>query len=750
MKSTRLHLHSANRRRILGVLGSTGFALPLCTASFRVALAGTPQGVSAQSVSGISSSGALSGSPTSNDLNRDVSLPPTTDDVALGAWILISRSGAITLLCNHAEMGQGVTTALALLLAEELEVDLKSVRVRIAPPALHYQNPRFHRQLTGESASVRGMYTPLREAGAQTRDRLIRAAAKHWNVASGGLRAQNGVVIASDGREIGYGALAQTAAQLTAQPVALKARSAWRLIGQPVARIDTAAKVNGTAIFGIDVCLPGMLFAAIHMGPVLGSRVGQVDDRAARAAKGVVDVVSTGDGVAVVASNWWQAHQACTLLKIKWEEGESATRSSASVRKVFTRALIEGSPMLAQDPTGDVTQAFLSAHRVQTMRYWSHSLTHATMEPMNFTAHWDGIQMRLIGPTQYPDSAQTAVAQALTLPLKAVSVQTTYIGCGFGRRVETDVEVQAAKISYALRRPVKLLWSREEDMTHGFYRPMAVNQIQVATDRKGWPIALDWMISSQSIKTRIWGWDPKRLDGTMVEYCDPPYRIEHTRFRAIHSDAGLRVGFMRSVSHAFNVFANESMIDELAAQAGRDPLDYRLALLEPGSRFEKVLKAVADLSGWRQTIAKGRSRGLALMYGYGSVLAMVSEISVINFKVKVHRVSCALDIGQIVNAAGVAPQIESSVVFGLGAALMQEVTFEHGRVQQKNFDAYPLPRMHDMPKINVVALASQEHPGGIGEPGAALVQAATANAVSSALKRRVRQLPMTPQYLRTL
>jgi isoquinoline 1-oxidoreductase subunit beta len=682
--------------------------------------------------------------------SHDISLQTSSGLTAIGAWILIARSGAVTLLCNQAEMGQGVTTALAMLLAEELEVSLASVQVRMAPPAPQYRNPRFTRQLTGESASVRGMYTPLREAGAQVRDRLLRAAAVHWGLPLSTLVARSGMVMANDGRKLGYGELAKAAAQLPAQAVRLKASADWTLIGQKVPRIDTASKVNGSAVYGIDVRLPGLLYAAIRMGPVLGSSVKRFDDHAARTRSGVIDVVSTGDGVAVVAKQWWIAHRACADLKIEWNDGESITQSSASLRDTFARALTTGTPLLAGDPVGNVDEAMLSAHRVQTMEFWSHSLAHATMEPMNFTAHWDGKHMRLIGPTQYPDSAQAAVAAALSIPAQSVSVQTTYLGCGFGRRVETDVEVQAAKISYALKRPVKLLWSREEDMTHGFYRPVAVNRMRVATDRLGLPVALDWMISSQSIKTRIWGWDPKRLDGTMVEYCDPPYRIANTRFRAVHTDAKLRVGFMRSVSHAFNVFANESMIDELAKQAGRDPLDFRLALVDPGSRFERVLKAVAELSAWRTPAEQGRTRGLALMYGYGSVLAMVCEVTVIALRVRVHRVSCALDVGQVVNNAGIVPQIESSVVFGLGAALMQEITFEQGQVQQRNFDSYPLPNFGDMPKLAVTILPSSAHPGGIGEPGAALVQAATANAVSAALKRRVLRLPMTPPNLKRL
>jgi isoquinoline 1-oxidoreductase subunit beta len=731
----------SNRRRlILNALGAGASALLPAAASFRVARASLSPAASVSRISNRSGRGD----------NRDISLLATPDLVAIGAWILIARSGAITLLCNQAEMGQGVSTALAILLAEELEVALSSVQVRMAPPATQYNNPRLSRQLTGESASVRGMYTPLREAGAQVRDRLLRAAAQHWHLEAGDLIAKDGMVRTSGGRSLSYGALALAASRLPARQVPLKAPATWVLIGQKVPRIDTASKVNGSAIYGIDVRLPGLLHAAIRMGPVLGAKVRRFNDRVARARPGVIDIVSTEDGVAAIANNWWIAHLACALLEIEWDNGESASQSSTGQRETFSNALTKGQPLMAGDPLGNVDEAMRSAHRVQTMEFWSHSLAHATMEPMNFTAHWDGRHMRLIGPTQYPQSAQAAVAAALSIPVQDISVQTTYLGCGFGRRVETDVEVQAAKISFALKRPVKLLWSREEDMTHGFYRPVAVNRMQIATDRQGLPVALDWMISSQSIKSRIWGWDPKRLDGTMVEYCDPPYRIANTRFRAVHSDAKLRVGFMRSVSHAFNVFANEGMIDELAKQAGRDSLDYRLGLVDPGSRYERVLKALATLSAWHTPTALGRTRGMALMYGYGSVLAMVCEVSLTKLQVQVHRVCCALDAGQVVNAAGIVPQIESSVVFGLGAALMQEITFERGQVRERNFDTYPLPTIRDMPKVEVEVLHSAAHPGGIGEPGAALVQAATANAVSAALNRRVQRLPMTSQNLKKL
>ncbi len=677
----------------------------------------------------------------------DLSPPPT--GTPLGIWLVIDPQGTVTLLSNSVEMGQGVTTVFPMLVAEELDVPLSAMRVRIAPPDERYLNPHFGRQLTGESASVRGMWEPLRIAGAQARARLVAAAAGRWATAAEALTTSDGFVVHPDGRRLAYGSLVVAAAELPEpSQVTLKPRGQWRLIGQPTPRLDARIKVDGSAVFGMDVRLPGMLHASIRMGPVLDSRVATIDATAARAAPGVVAVVFTGDGVAVVADTWWRAEQACKRLDIVWDEGPSAGIGTEDVRAKYRDALTTGQPILNDTPDGDVERALAEAASVHAVEYWSHHLHHATMEPMNFTAHWQDGRLRLIGPTQYPDSAQYAIVRELKLKAEQVGVETTFMGCGFGRRIENDVVLQAARIAMAVPgRPVQLLWSREQDMTHGFHRPIALNSIRVGLDRDGWPVAYDWIISSQSIKSRIWRNDPKKRDGTMFEYCRPPYAIAHRRFRALHTDAGVRVGFMRSVSHAFNVFANECLIDELAQMAGKDPLDYRLALLDPASTYVRVLNAVADKARWRDPPPAGRFRGLALMYGYDSVLAMVSEVSVEGGRVRVHRVTCAADIGTVVNPLNVPAQIESSVIFGLGACLMQEITVSGGRVQQRNFDSYPIPRMTDVPPIDSVLLASDRDPAGIAEPGTPLVQAATANAVSAALGRRIRQMPMTPERL---
>lgn len=691
---------------------------------------------------GLAAAGALGGSfrQVHAELEPDLSAP-LDDAIELDSWIHIARGGTVTVLCNHAEMGQGITTALPMLIAEELEVPLEAIRVRIAPPAQRYWNPRFDRQLTGESASVRGMHVVWRQAGAQARDRLLRAAAARLGVDQASLNARDGAIHAADGRSASYGALAADAARLPAREVELKPREAFRLIGKPQPRLDTPAKINGSAVFGIDTVMPDMMHAAIRMAPQLDAPVRRFDARAARKMPGVLDVISIGDAVAVLAQGWWQAERAADKLTIDWGPSPNAGRSNDSIARAYLNALRDGKPIVS-DSSGDLPGAMKAAARVHRAQFWSHPLAHATLEPMNFTAHWDGLQLKLIGPTQFPDRAQWAVAKALQLAPEQISVATTFIGCGLGRRVETDVEVQAAKIAYAVGKPVKLIWSREQDLTHDYYRPIALNSVEVGLDRDGWPIALDWTISSESIKARIWDWDPRRLDGTMVEYSKPPYRIANARFRAIHTPAGIRVGFMRSVSHAFNVFTNEALIDELALISGRDPLDYRLALLADGSRHKAVLNRVAELGQWRDSVPSGRSRGIALMHGYGSVLAMISEVSVSGSNVTLHRVSCAVDVGQAINPAGVFAQIESSVVFGMGACLMQKITFQDGRVAERNFDRYRLPRITDQPRIDVVLVESSAPPGGIGEPGAALIQASIVNAVSAAIGKRIRRLPI--------
>ena len=666
------------------------------------------------------------------------------------AWIRISDDNTITLLSNHSEMGQGVYTALPMLLAEELSVDLKQVKIEIAPPGKAYINPILGGQLTGGSASVRGMHIILRTAGAQVREMLVSAAAAKWGVDASRLTAANGVVSGPGGKRATYGQLAEAASRLPVpENVRLKDAKDFRIVGKSIKRLDTPSKVNGSAVFGIDVKLPGMVYAAIQMCPVVGGSVKSFDGTAAKTQPGVIDVVPTGDGVAVVADSWWRARKARDLLKIEWDEGPSAKVSTASLRNTFLKALDTGTPIPAGKPVGDVDAALQKAAKVFRADYWSHSLAHATLEPQNFTAYYKDGKLRLIGPTQNQGAAQAVLAMVLQMKPEDITVETTFLGGGFGRRLELDFIIQAALISKALSRPVKLIWTREDDTTHDFYRPIAINRFEIGLDEKGMPTAWKFKLSSQSVTMRFFQWkDPNQYDPFMAEYAITAYNLPNAKYDIYNTDAGMRVGFWRAVSHPINTFANEGVIDELAALAGKDPVAYRLSLLEGKARHTHVLEVAARKSGWDTPVPAGRTRGVALMEGYEGVHALVSEISLLGGVVKVHKVTVVSDIGMLVNPDIAKAQIQSSVAFGLGAALMQEITFENGRAQQRNFDSYPLLRMNEHPPlIDITLVESAASPAGIGEPIAAVVQAATANAVSTALGKRIRKLPMTPEAI---
>ena len=666
------------------------------------------------------------------------------------AFVHIADSGAITLTCNASEMGQGVSTALPMLLAEELEVDPRKVKVVFAPIKEVYANPIFQAQLTGGSATVRANYQPLLKAGAQAREMLLAAAAAKWSVDAATLKATDGAVVGQRGKKATYGELAAAAAALTAptEPK-LKDPKEYRFVGKAMKRLDTPAKVDGTAVFGIDVKLPGMLYAAIILPPAVGGKVRSFDGSGAKKLPGVVDVVSTDDGVAVVADTWWRAQKARGAVAVQWDDGPSGKTSTEDIRQTFLKAFDQGTAIEVAPKVGDVDAALRGAARVHKAEFWMQSLAHATMEPMNFTATYMDSACHLIGPTQFQAGLRGFVAGALGIKPENVTCETTFLGGGFGRRVELDVPVQAAKIAKQLPgRPVKLLWTREDDTTHDFYRPISVIRVEVGVDAKGMPAGIRYRLSSQSIGMRDFGMDPKKLDPFMVEYAVTPYRFPASQYEAFNTDAGIRVGWWRSVSHAANCVANEALVDELAALSGQDPLAYRLALLDPAGRPANVLRVAARKAGWDTPVPAGRSRGIALLEAYDGFHALVSEVSVQGTAIEVNRIFVASDVGRMINPDIVRAQIQSSVVFGLGAALMQEITFDRGRVTQKNFDSFPLLRMNQHPAvIDITLVESAEKPAGIGEPVTAVVQAATVNAVSKALNRRVRQLPMTPEAL---
>jgi isoquinoline 1-oxidoreductase subunit beta len=659
------------------------------------------------------------------------------------AWVHIADDNTITLISARSEMGQGVYTSMPMLIAEELNVDLRKVKVAIAPPGKVYVNSMLGGQLTGGSTSVREGWEKLRTAGAQVRTMLVSAAATRWNVDASTLRAEDGFVIASNGRRASYGSLAEAASKMPVpEKVALKDPKDFTIVGKPTKRLDTPAKVNGTAEFGIDVKLPGMVYASLEQCPVIGGTVKSFDAAKAKAMPGVLDVVQIPDGVAVVADTYWHAFKARQALAVQWDEGAVASISNTSMLDGIRKASASGKAIAIQPAKGDTAAAMKTGTKMVKAEYVSPLLAHATLEPQNFTADFKNGKCLLVGPTQFQQGAEGGVAAALGIKPEDITLRTTFLGGGFGRRLETDFIVQAAQISKAVGKPVKLLWSREDDTTHDFYRPMAFNQLSAALDTDGKPVALDFKVTSQSVTQRAFGLPKDTLDPFMAEAGVMPYDIPNTKYDLVILDSGLRVGYWRSVSHAFNAFANESFVDEMAAAAGKDPLAYRLSMLDKQPRFANVLKMAADKAGWGTAAPAGRARGIALMEGYDTYMAQVAEVSLKDQQIVVHKVTVVADLGRMVNPDTVQAQIQSSVIFGLSAALNNEITLEKGRVQQGNFNDYPVLRMHEAPVIDITLVPSTEKPGGIGEPATALVAPAVANAVFALNGKRVRTLPL--------
>ena len=665
------------------------------------------------------------------------------------AWVHIADDNSITLLCARSEMGQGVYTALPMLIAEELHVNLKSVKVQNAPPAAVYVNALLGAQITGGSTSVRDGWEKLRMAGAQVREMLISAAADEWNTDRALLKADQGFVTGPGGKRASYGHLAEAASKLPVpEKVALKDPKDFTIVGKRTKRLDTPQKVNGGAQYGIDVKLPGMLYASLEQCPVIGGKVTGFDAAAAKAMPGVVDVVQIPDGVAVVAKSYWQAVKARKTLNVRWDEGTGAALDHNTVLSATRGAMGNVAALPIGKPVGDVAAAMQGAAKVIRAEYISPMQAHAPLEPMNFTASYKDGKILLIGSTQFQQGAQGAVAGALGLKPEDITLQTTFLGGGFGRRLELDFIVQAAQISKAVNQPVKLVWSREDDMTHDFYRPMGVNQLEAGLDAQGTPVALHFKVASQSVTQRAFGLPKETYDPFMGEAAVAGYEIANTQHDLHIIDTGMRVGYWRAVSHNMNAFANESFMDEMAAAAGKDPYQYRMALLANKPRFANVLKLAAEKAGWGGPLPAGHARGIALMEGYDSYMAQVAEVSLDDQGVRVHKVTVAADVGHMINPDTVEAQIQSSIVFGMGAGLMQEITMDKGRVQQTNYNNFPVVRMFHAPKVDIVLVQSTEKPGGIGEPATALVVPAIANAVFAASGKRVRKLPITADAIK--
>ncbi|MEO8154544.1 MAG: molybdopterin cofactor-binding domain-containing protein, partial [Rhizobacter sp.] len=522
----------------------------------------------------------------------------------------------------------------------------------------------------------------------------------------------------------------------------------FRIVGKATKRLDTPAKVNGTAEFGIDVKVPGMVYASLEQCPVIGGTVKSFDASKAKGMPGVIDVVQIPDGVAVVANTWWHARKAREGLSIVWDEGAGATLTDKSMLDgIKAAAVADSAQPLALPKVGDADAVIKTAAKVIKAEYTMPLLSHSPLEPMNFTAYYHDNRVDLIGPTQWQDAAAGTVAKVCGVPPENVSLRTTFLGGGFGRRIDIDFIIQAAQISKAVGKPVKLVWTREDDMTHDFYRPQSVHHLAAAIGPDGKPTAMTFRLTSQSVTGRVFGLPGPVQDPLMTEAAIAAYEIPATRHDVVKNDTGLRVGYWRSVSHALNAFANETFIDELAVAAGKDPYEYRMSLLGSKPRFTNVLKLAAEKAGWGTPAPAGHFRGIALMEGYDTYMAMVAEISVKDGEVRVHKVTTAADLGRMVNPDTVEAQIQSSIVFGGSAALWDEITLDKGRVQQTNFHQYRVMRMNEAPEIVIVLVPSTEKPGGIGEPATALIGPAVGNAIFAATGKRLRKMPFTAENI---
>jgi isoquinoline 1-oxidoreductase subunit beta len=693
---------------------------------------------------GLLGSGLIVGCAMMPAGSASAALPPSAvaDGAMPNAWVKVGADNTVSIICARAEMGQGVFTSMPMLVAEELEVSVDKIRIEMAPAREPYINTMIGAQLTGGSTSVREAYDSLRTAGAQARIMLIAAAAQQWKVDPATCRAENAMVIGPAGQKATYGELAVAASKLEAPKTPkLKDASAFKVVGKRITRFDTPAKVNGSAEFGIDVKLPGMLYAALAQCPVIGGKPTGFDAARAKAMPGVKHVVQISDGVAVVADTYWHARKGLEAVNVKWDEGAGKGLSSASIGAALKTASAKPGALIKK--VGDVDAGMKAAARKVEATYELPFLSHSPMEPMNFTADVRKDSVLLYGPTQFQQLAVGTAAAIAGVKPEQVTMRTTFLGGGFGRRIDVDFIAQVVEISKAVGAPVKLIWSREDDMKHDFYRPIALHTMSAGLDAQGMPTAIKFQVTSPSVTARMFSVFVKDgIDPFMTEAAVVPYAIPNQLAEAVIHDTGLRVGYWRSVSHALNAFANESFIDELAVAAGKDPVEYRRTLLAKEPQHLNVLNIAAQKSGWGTAPPAGRSRGVAVMEGYGTYLALVSEVSVAGGEIQVHKVTVAADLGSMVNPNIVEQQIESSVIFGLSAALFGEITLKNGVVEQSNFNDYPIVRMNQSPKIDITLVPSSGKPGGIGEPVTAMIGPAVANAVFAGTGKRLRKLPL--------
>jgi isoquinoline 1-oxidoreductase beta subunit len=676
-----------------------------------------------------------------------------TDSFAPNAFIRIATDGQVVLIMPYVEMGQGTYTSIPMLIAEELEVDLSEVRLEHAPPNEKlYANPLLGVQVTGNSNAIRGAWQPLRQAGAVARTMLVLAAAKRWNVDPVTCRAQRGEALhVPTTRRLTYGELVADAAQMPIpNNVVLKRPENFKLIGTPAKRLDTPAKVNGTAVYGIDARPPGVKIATLAQSPVFGGRVKSVNDAAAKAVKGVRQIVRLDDAVAVVADHMGAAKKGLAALMIEWDDGPHAKLSTEDVAQELRLATLNSGAVA--EHVGDARGALAMAATKVDATYEMPFLAHAAMEPMNCTVHARKDECEIWIGTQAIARVQAEAARVTGLPVDKVVVHNHLLGGGFGRRLESDGAARAVQIALHVDGPVKVVWTREEDIQHDMYRPYWFDRFSAGLDSSGLPVAWEHRFAGSSVIARYLppafkdGLDPDSTEGAIdLVYALPNKHVEYLRVEP----PGIPTAFWRSVGPSHTVFVVESFMDELAAAAKQDPVAYRLALLDKAPRAKAVLALAAQKAGWNQPLPERVGRGVSIQHVFATYMAQVAEVEVgKDGAVRVRRVVCAVDCGTIVNPDTVQAQIQSAIIFGITAALHGEVTLKDGRVQQSNFDTYQMLRMNEAPAIEVHIVRSFEPPGGMGECGTSCIVPAVANAIFAATGKRLRKMPVDTAALK--
>lgn len=663
------------------------------------------------------------------------------------AYLRITPDNRVTIMVARSEMGQGVRTALPMILAEELEADWKQIEIEQAGAST-----LFGDQTTGGSASIRTTWDPMRKAGAAAREMLISAAALTWNVPRSSCTAENShIKHAATNRSLSYGELAGKAATLPIPTdVTLKQSKDYKIVGQRVPRLDSPDKVKGEAIFGIDFRVPGMKFAVLSRCPTIAGKVSALDDKDSKKISGVSYVGKIGDSaVAVVADSVWEAMEGRRVLNVTWVNGPNKNLNTAAVMASLKQAASRKSVSLYL--VGDPAKA---SGRHVSAEYELPFMAHAPMEPGNCTAHYHGTKCELWAPTQVPQDCRDSVATAIGLDPDQVKVNVTLMGGGFGRRLEHDYAVEAALVSKAINAPVKVIWTREDDMRFSTYRPASLHQLSAAVDGSGFPVALTHRIIAPSISGQKGQPVPNGVDPDLPDEAGPVYGLPHYSIEYVLTETPVPLGWMRSVYALQAGFALESFIDELAVAAGKDPLQYRLHLLAKDQdlqyftttwhtgRMRAALQLAAEKAGWNQPLPAGHYRGVACFGCFASYMAEVVEITMENDQPRVHRVVAVVDCGQVVNPSILEQQIQGGIVYGLGNALRAKITIEKGRVVQGNFDDYAPLRLEETPAVEVYAVPSAEAPTGIGEPSVPPVAPALCNAIYAATKRRIRALPI--------